>query len=200
MALNTTFQRIGYYCSVSALQAGTLLFILIVSGIYRPFYSPPAVIAFSPPVKIPREIPILSGRPIRIRIPSIGLDRPLLDGVYNSEDGSWSLSSTGIHYAVASAPANDYGGSTFIYAHNNKNAFGLLKNVKLGDSAEIYTDNNLVFTYIFAQETTLEPTDTTPLTYQDRPPRLTLQTCTGNWHQLREIHYFDLKSVTKENA
>lgn len=200
IALKQTIQRIGYYSSVSILQTCALLFIVTVSGVYRPFYQPPAVQEAIVPVKIPKEIVITSGRPVRIRIPAISLDRPLIDGVYNPDDGSWSLTPTGIHYAIASAPANDYGGSTFIYAHNNKNAFGPLNKIQPGDQVEIMTDNQLKFTYKFTQKATLDPSDTSPLTYQDRPPRLTLQTCTGNWHQLREIQYFDLISVTKENA
>lgn len=192
------FQRLGYYSGVSLLQFGALLFMLTVSGIYRPFYQPPEVLPAIIPVKIPKEVTIISGRPVRLVIPSIHLDRQLADGVYNSDDGTWTLSSTGIHYAIASAPANDYGGSTFIYAHSNMSAFGPLKNIAFGDTAELYTDNNLKFTYTFYQESKIDPTDTTPLTYQDRPPRLTLQTCSGNWHELRDMHYFKLTSVEQE--
>lgn len=198
MAQKLLFQRFKYYSGVSFLQAGALLLILIVSGLYRPFYKPPAVIPAIIPIKPPQKINIISGRPVRIVIPAINLDRQLVDGVYNSDDGSWTLTPTGIHYAVASAPANDYGGSTFIYAHNNKNAFGPLKTIEMGDIAEIYTDNHLKFTYKYYQESKIDPSDTTPLTYQDSPPRLTLQTCTGNWHELRDMHYFELTSVIKE--
>ncbi len=193
--------KLGYYFSVSVLQSGVLLFVLIVSGIYEPFYEAPTASAVVvTPRKIPKTTIVQSGRPIRIRIPSISLDRELFDGVYNSDDGSWTLSPTGIHYAIASAPANDYGGSTFIYAHSNKDAFGPLKNMKFGDRAELYTDNGLVFTYRYSLEASIAPSDTTPLTYQESPPRLTLQTCTGNWHQLREMHYFELINVRDESA
>jgi len=200
MAQSNFLQRVSYYLGLASLQFGALLFILVVSGIYRPFYTPPAVVEAIAPMKIPKEINVISGRPVRIVIPSIHLDRPLIDGVYNAADGSWSLTPTGIQYAVASAPANDYGGSTFIYAHSNKDAFGPLKNMRFGDIAEIYTDNNLVFTYQFFREASIDPSDTTPLTYQDSPPLLTLQTCSGNWHEFRDMHYFELMDIKKESA
>lgn len=175
---------------------GALLFILVVSGLYQPFFKPPQVNAAVIPRKPPtEEVIITSGTPARLRIPAINMDRDLLDGGYSPATNSWTLSSRGVHYATASAPANDYGGSTFIYGHNNKNVFGPLKNVGEGDIAEIVTDNDLVFTYKFHKRDTLQPTDTSPLTYQ-ASPRLTLQTCTGNWNQLREMFYFELVDIT----
>lgn len=173
---------------------GTLLFILIISGFYKPFYQPPAVQAAVISEQIPEGTRITFGNPTRLRIPTLGMDRDLLTGEYNPDDQSWTLSPRGVHFATASAPANDYGGSTFIYGHNNTHVFGPLSGLRSGDIAEILTDNNLIFTYTFTQRDTLKPENTSPLTYQG-DPRLTLQTCSGNWHQNRELFYFELTHV-----
>ena len=187
-------QKLQYYVGVSILQMGTLLFILIVSGFYQPFYKPPETPATIIRDPVPEDIHIVSGTPQRLRIPSLDMDRDLLDGVYNPSDASWTLSSRGVHYALASAPANDYGGSTFIYGHNNRHVFGPLTKLSDGDVAEIVTTNDLIFSYRFTKRDTVKPEDTSILTYQDSP-RLTLQTCSGNWHQNRELYYFELVSI-----
>jgi LPXTG-site transpeptidase (sortase) family protein len=191
-----SFASVRYYLGVSIIQMGTLLFILIISGIYRPFYSPGVVYV---PVINPRPKPdvpiVLSGKPLRLEIPAIILNRELLDGIYTPEDGSWTLTPRGIHYAIGSALANNQSGSTFIYGHNNRHVFGPLPKLNVGEEAIVTTDNNLVFTYRYTARETLKPDNTSPLSYTGSP-RLTLQTCSGNWYQNRELFYFELTKVS----
>lgn len=138
--------------------------------------------------------PTIQGRPVRIEIPALSIDLPVVDGHYNATRRSWTLSTNKAHYAVMTAPANDAGGNTFIYGHNLPKVFRKLSRIKLDDKATITTDNGHRFTYSFQGALETVPTDDALFHYQGEPI-LTVQTCSGAWYQNRQLFTFRLESV-----
>lgn len=143
------------------------------------------------------EVKITKGIPIRLVVPNSDIDLEIIDGVYNPDDKSWNVSPRKVHYALESAPANDYGGNTFIYGHNNPKVLGKLSRLKPGDSAQVHTANGLIFTYTLTASKDYLPEDASIFSYQGKPI-LTLQTCAGVWNELRRIYTFNLESVSGE--
>lgn len=145
--------------------------------------------------------PIISGLPVRIVVPRLGIDLRVMKGEYNPEDKSWTLVDGKIeaYYAMPSVMANDFGGNTFVYGHKNRFVFGALEKLAPGDVAHIYTENKLVFTYTFTSSQEMTPDQTSIFDYQG-PPQLTLQTCTGNWYELRRLSIFKFESVKEQDA
>ncbi len=138
--------------------------------------------------------PVISGTPIQIQIPSLGIDIKVEPGYFNEKSQTWNLSLTNAHYATMTAPANDKGGLTFIYGHFRKGVFYRLPKIQPGAEAIITTDNEHVFTYIYQDNQTVDPTETSWLAYKGSP-KLVLQTCTGLWYQKRQLFNFTLSKV-----
>lgn len=139
-----------------------------------------------------------SGQPIKIIIPELRISKEILPGIYDVPSNSWIVSDIGVHFASLSNPPNDYLGNTLIYGHNNKFTFGPLQYLEAGNIAEVYTENNLKFTYIYKQVVDFDPNDTSIFDYKGKP-KLSLQTCTGWLNQIRSLHQFDFVKVEKVN-
>jgi LPXTG-site transpeptidase (sortase) family protein len=188
-------RKVRYYSSVLALYVLTLLFALSASGcIPMPWQKSvsaivPLIVSDAKPVK-----PITVGKPVRIIVSSLGIDLPVDEGFYSATDASWTLSGYHAQFAMLSNYANDTEGNTFIYGHNNKYVFGPIKNINAGSEALVYTDNGHVFSYIFEQSYAVTPDNTSVLTYQG-PPILTIQTCSGNWNEQRQMYTFKFRKV-----
>jgi LPXTG-site transpeptidase (sortase) family protein len=189
--------RIRYYTCVVLLYVATL-FLLGYSAsplFFRATSQPQEVVtAQSSLPEAPAQAKITYGKPVRIVIPRLGIDLPVDDGVYNPADKSWTLSKNHAHFALLSSLANDKGGSTFIYGHNNKLVFGSLHLVQPGDIAQIYTENGHMFTYKFQRTQEIKPEQVTVLDYQG-PPVLTVQTCSGTWYENRQIFSFTYEKI-----
>jgi LPXTG-site transpeptidase (sortase) family protein len=138
----------------------------------------------------------IAGKPVRLQVPSLGIDLAVADGAYNQADGSWTLSKDKAHFALPSAPANNEAGNTLVYGHYRKEVFESLHTIQPGATAVITTDNGYTFTYIYTRTETVEPTATEIFGYQGAP-RLTLQTCTGRWFEHRQFFYFALSGYEK---
>ncbi|MBA3758358.1 sortase [Candidatus Saccharibacteria bacterium] len=138
------------------------------------------------------------GKPVRLVIPSLNLQLQIDEGFYNPADASWTLSGFNAHFAMPSMLANDQTGNTLLYGHNNKDVFGPLKQLAPGAIVEVLTDNNHLFYYKLQSTTTIPPEDVSIFAYEG-PPILTLQTCSGNWNELRTMSTFTLDRVVKFN-
>lgn len=183
--------KIRFYGSVTVIYLVTLLFALYV---FNPilFSHPTTVAALSatkPPAPPKPVVKIISGLPVRVVLPSLGIDLPIDQGVYNAASDSWSLSGYHAQFAYVSKLANDHDGNTFIYGHNNKYVFGHMKLINPGYEALIYTDNGHIFSYAFESAHDFTPSDTSILLYKG-PPELTIQTCSGNWNEWRRLYTF----------
>ncbi|HSX29511.1 MAG TPA: sortase [Candidatus Saccharimonadales bacterium] len=135
---------------------------------------------------------LITGKPVRIIIPSLNIDLPVIDGYYNAQRQQWTLTSDKAQYATMTSPANNAGGNTFIYGHNRKGVFNTLNQIKVGDTVTLTTDNGHTFTYSFRGALETIPTDDSLFHYQGKPI-LTVQTCSGVWYQNRQLFTFDLE-------
>lgn len=136
----------------------------------------------------------ISGKPVRLVIPSLGIDLTVADGIYNPSDQSWTLSKDKAHYALMTPQANNQEGNTFIYGHNRKEVFAKLATLNIGETVTVHTDNGHQFTYKYRSAHETNPYDDSLFNYQG-PPILTLQTCSGLWYQNRYLMTFDLVEV-----
>lgn len=147
-------------------------------------------------VSKPNRPDATKGTPRRIIVPSLGIDAEVADGTYNSKTGDWTITEDAAYFAVASDPANSEDGNTFIYGHNSQKIFGKLLNITENAQAIVTTDNGYEFTYKYTHTEAVKPNDVAVLQYSGKP-RLTLQTCSGFWHQNRQMFYFELVGYKK---
>lgn len=137
---------------------------------------------------------VLSGRPTRLKIPTVNIDIVVASGNYNSESKTWDLSSDKAHYATITPEANNKVGNTFLYGHNNKKVFAALDGMALGDTAIVTTDTGYTFTYTLTDVKDVEPTDISLFQYRG-PAIMTIQTCSGNWFEKRRLFTFSFREV-----
>jgi LPXTG-site transpeptidase (sortase) family protein len=192
------FQRARFVSSSALLYVMT--FALIGFAVSTPYVAAKPIIPSQPmPVNVQPNVPKIvevSGEPNRITIPSRQLDLPVVPGTYDPSTDSWTLNGYLAQFATVSAPANNIGGETFIYGHNNDYVFGALRHVAPndGDEAFVYTTNGHEFAYTFQKTWSVGPYDVTTLDYQG-PSVLLIQTCTGSLNQYRTMYLFNFEKV-----
>lgn len=135
--------------------------------------------------------PRISGTPVRIAFPALGIDKSLLAGTFNQKDHSWTLSDNEAQYATMTAESNNQTGNTFVYGHNNMNVFGKLLDAQPGLEAVVTTTNGHVFHYTLVTITDVKPNDLSYLA-DHQAPILTVQTCSGFWYETRRMFVFNL--------
>src|ERR1051325_598504 len=84
------------------------------------------------------DVPLISGRPVRLRISSVGIDLKVVPGYYYKQSNSWTLTLNDAQWGVMTAPANNQQGDTFIYAHYRQGVFLTLPRIKPGAKAVVY--------------------------------------------------------------
>ena len=148
------------------------------------------------PISVSQTIPKASiyGTPVQIIVPSLNIHLNIEPGEYDSQTDSWSLSGLNAHYGTMTSPANDTAGNTFVYGHNNPYVFGPLKRIQPGATVEIVANNGNRFFYTYQKSYTVAPNDVSIFKYHGSPI-LTVQTCTGTWHEMRQLYEFRLESV-----
>lgn len=135
-----------------------------------------------------------SGLPLKITIPDVRIDLPVIDGYYDEDSQSWTLTDTNAQFAVMTTRPNSISGNTFIYGHALDDVFGGLGGIRHDSLAYVATDQRQQFVYRFRDSFTVTPEDSSFLSYEGKPI-LTLQTCSGTFYQNRTIYVFDLKEV-----
>lgn len=156
----------------------------------------PQPVSFKPIAKIPETI---SGKPVRIVIADRRIDLAIQDGGYDYKTRSWTLSDSNAQFAVASSPANDQKGATFIYGHGTNAVFGKIGSnpPPAGTRAQLFTNNGHTFEYELKSVQNLKPTDTWILKNTHKgSPKLIVQTCTGAFSEWRTMFIFSFKEVT----
>jgi len=138
--------------------------------------------------------PYISGTPVHVEVPSVGISLPVIPGGYNPKNNSWTLTLDKAQWGNMTQPANDKHGMTFIYAHYRKGVFLKLPKVKQEEVAQVKTDKGHTFTYVFRSASVTTPTDTSIFAYSGKPI-LVLQTCTGAKFENRQLFVFDLIKV-----
>lgn len=132
------------------------------------------------------------GSPVRISIPALKINVPIINGYYDTKKQDWTLTNDSAQYAVITPLPNDAAGNTFVYGHNKSQVFGRLPTIKPGQEAHVYTNSGRRFTYIFESARTTSPSDNSIFLYEGKPI-LTLQTCSGFFSQNRELFTFSFK-------
>jgi LPXTG-site transpeptidase (sortase) family protein len=138
----------------------------------------------------------ISGHPVRVVSPSVGVDMPVVDGFYEKASGEWTLYDDRAMFAAMTTEPNDKSGQTFIYGHATQRVFGKLLNMKAGQVVEVYTSNGYKFTYTLKETETVTPQNTGVLAYEGSP-RLLLQTCVGTFSESRRFFILDFTKVEK---
>lgn len=141
--------------------------------------------------ELPATPELVSGKPVRLIIDSLSLDLPIVDGAYNDQSHTWTLSRDKVHYALPSVLPNNQQGNTLLYGHYRPEVFARLHKIAPGAEVIVETDNGHRLTYHFQESRTVAPTDTEIFAYEGKP-QLTIQTCTGAWMQNRQLFHFDL--------
>lgn len=144
--------------------------------------------------KQPAAAQPIIGQPTHISIPSLNISDDIAPGYYNKATRSWTLSNTQALFATVTAIPNSKEGNTFIYGHARANVFENLINAKKGTKVDISTNNGHVFTYLYASQRDVSPSNVSIFDYSGKP-RLTLQTCSGLWSENRRLITFDLVGV-----
>jgi LPXTG-site transpeptidase (sortase) family protein len=137
---------------------------------------------------------ILQGKPVRILIPALSIDLPIVDGVYDTTNNVWSVSGTSANYATNTPLINNKGSRTVIYGHAVTDILGKLPNIKKGDIAYIYTDNGHIFQYKYTSSEVVAPQDTSVFTHLKGSPGIYVMTCDGLWSSERRIALFNLEN------
>jgi LPXTG-site transpeptidase (sortase) family protein len=140
--------------------------------------------------RVPAPIPWASGHAVKIEVPSVGVTLPVIDGSYDKESNTWTLSHDKVQFDTASKQPNSRSGNTFIYGHATTQVFGPLLQLQPDALAYVTTDNGYVFTYKLTSHEVVDPTNVGVLNYSG-PSRLMLQTCTGpTLSEFRQMFYF----------
>ncbi len=107
---------------------------------------------------------------IRIHIPAIGVDAPVVEG------DDWESLKRGAGHHIGSANPGERG-NCVISAHDDifGEIFRYLPDVELGDIVEVYTTGQ-VYRYVVTQKRFIEPTDVSVM-YPTSSPVLTLISC-----------------------
>jgi LPXTG-site transpeptidase (sortase) family protein len=195
------FRFIGSTAAIYILTIGVLAYALYPTQLFStPVHAQANIPITTPRKPVKPRFVVVSGKPVRITIPDYAIDLAVDEGLYNSADGSWSLSDIRAQFASFTAPANNHSGNTFIYGHATDIVFGRLAAATppVGTIAKIYTNNNHTFTYQFTDARTLAPNDTS--IFDDvakAPATLTIQTCTGVFSEWRTMYHFSFVKVDK---
>jgi hypothetical protein len=192
-------RKLRFIASISLLYMftiGTIAGILQSSRFFAPSVAAEQAVIHYP--KVAQKPIVISGKPIRINIDGTGIDLPLVDGSYDANTDSWTLSETAAQFAAISSPANNQQGTTFIYGHGTAAVFGAIseQHPPLGTVAHVSTDTSRTFNYVLADVHDYTPTDTSLLDdLLSGPPRLVVQTCSGALSQWRTMFIFQYKDV-----
>jgi LPXTG-site transpeptidase (sortase) family protein len=159
--------------------------------------------ASASPIYLPERAPLpdpkptlVTGKPVRLLIPSLDIDLTVAEGTYNTKTKAWTLSKDKAHYALPSIQPNNEQGNTFIYGHYRRQVFSSLRKVTDGAVVHIVTDNGYKFVYTYRSTQVVHPTNVDIFAYTGKP-QLTLQTCTGALFQDRQHFFFDFKFAQK---
>ena len=193
--MSSALSKVKFYAVFTVLN-------LLVGATFFAFSTPRTVEAQTPPPKpIVREVKVLErqavqGIPVRVVVPSVGIDVSVATGSYDPNTESWTLDDTQAFYADISVPVNDNNGVTLIYGHARSAVFSRILQVTDGAEATVYTDNGNVFRYRYESRQDVDPTDLS-VVHSDGPPTLMLQTCSGPFDAYRTMVSFKLISVER---
>lgn len=134
------------------------------------------------------------GTPVRIEVPSVGIDSSVQAGNYDIQSNTWTIDTSSAYYATATVPVNNANGTTLIYGHAGWGIFEALPAVAAGAEAYVSTSEGQRFIYTFVENRQVDPADVSFMTSAGAP-HLVLQTCSGAFDSYRTLVTFALKGV-----
>jgi LPXTG-site transpeptidase (sortase) family protein len=137
----------------------------------------------------------ITGMPVRVTIPSLGINLPVIPGYYDAKSQAWTLTTTKVQFATLTSQPNNQSGNTFLYGHARTNLFGKLPKIQAGTEAVVTTDNGHTFYFTLDHTRVVSPSDSDAVLGYAGKPILTLQTCVGLLYQNRELLIFNLARV-----
>lgn len=145
--------------------------------------------------QVAEEKPEIQGMPTHLSVERLGVDLVVQPGTYDPVTKEWTLTHTEAFFATMSEEPGTKPGTTFIYGHNRKSAFGPLANVQVGDTVKLTLEDGTVLTYVYARDVKVTP-ETTNIIYEKSDfPQLVLMTCDGLFSEARRVMYFTLQEA-----
>lgn len=150
---------------------GVSLFAIFGYLLYLRYSSHPLTFEKIPAVQINTKI----GNPEKIKIPSIGVDLPVITS--KMKNNSWETTAVGVSY-LSSTPVPGESGNSVMYGHNWKSLLGSLPKVKPGQKVTVTMQNgeNREFRVIYTA--TVSPNQISIIA-NTQDSRLTIYTCVG---------------------
>lgn len=149
--------------------------------------------------KEPKQSPV-TGYPVSIYIPgprpALNMNVSIIPGYYNANTGAWTLTTTDAQFVTFSAQPNNVTGNTYIYGHYRPNIFAYLHLISPGTIATITTSNGYQFHYKYVYTYAVAPNQTATLN-TSKAPILTIQTCSGDFFQNRQMYIFSYDGYNK---
>lgn len=137
----------------------------------------------------------ITGMPVGVTIPSLGISLPIVPGYYDAKSQTWTLTTNKVQFATLTTQPNNQSGNTFLYGHARTNLFGKLPKIQAGAEAVVTTANGHTFYYTLDHTRVVDPSDSDAVLDYSGKPILTLQTCVGLLYQNRELLTFNLERV-----
>lgn len=136
------------------------------------------------PVPSPTLAPVKPGVPVRIVIPSIGVDSKVqeIGTVWVQGELQWETVPFVVGHYRTTAKAGENGNAVFsghVTSRNAGNVFRDLYKISLGDEIQIYTAEDRI-TYVVTSVRLVLPTETSVMN-PTPDPTATLITCAGEW-------------------
>lgn len=139
---------------------------------------------------------VISGKPVLVAIPRLGVKAAIVDGNYASDTQKWNVSPSHAHFATVTSLPNNQAGNTLIYGHNSADLFSKTNQLVEEDKLYIWTENDWLFGYEFVSGEEVRPENTQVFNYEGEP-RVTLITCTGFLNEKRRMMTFNFQSVSQ---
>lgn len=124
---------------------------------------------------IPQATPSSINKPTYIEIPDLSINLPV--GETSVENNRWSIYKDGVSHVETSANPGA-SGNIIMYAHNTKDRFKKLPDIKKGQKIIVTTSDNGKKTYEVVSTHTVSPNDV-ELLHTTTAETLTIYTCTG---------------------
>jgi hypothetical protein len=113
-------QRFSFICGISLIVIGLALAVNPTLEYWRSKHvehvatSPFSVVASATPA-FPQQPVVFKGEPVRLQIPALKIDLNVIDGYYNKNSKTWTLTKDMAQYATITPQPNNQEGNTFIY-------------------------------------------------------------------------------------
>ena len=116
---------------------------------------------------------------VRIAIPSVNIDLPIIRGAYDSQSG-WSVDKLAANY-IPSSQGIDKPGTTIIYGHDTSEVFHRIKAMEPGAEVNVATKNGKTYRYVRdpSDAKIIQPDDVSILNETTSTHKIYLLTCDG---------------------